>query len=133
MDESYRNLTDFIRRTSVTETFVDILLCAVPIWLAVMIGLLIGWSWRPRWTGLVYLGFRSKLRFLWTAPPGFGARRVWLAFTALSAFSVCRTLWSRLGSGAKKSIGEVPPSEAVSRLVLCSALLLRDKNNLILL
>ena len=117
MDESYRNLTDFIRRTSVAETFVDILLCAVPIWLAVMIGLLIGWSWRPRWTGLVYLGFRSKLRFLWTAPPGFGARRVWLAFTALSAFSVCRTLWSRLGSGGKKSVGEVPPSEAaVSRV-----------------
>ncbi|KAG2317350.1 hypothetical protein Bca4012_068245 [Brassica carinata] len=115
MDESYRNLTDFIRRTSVSETFVDILLCAVPIWLAVMIGLLIGWSWRPRWTGLVYLGFRSKLRFLWTAPPGFGARRVWIAFTALSAFSVCRTLWSRLGSSAKKSIGEDPPSEAVSR------------------
>ncbi|KAF2541268.1 hypothetical protein F2Q68_00031961 [Brassica cretica] len=118
MDESYRNLTDFIRRTSVPETFVDILLCAVPIWLAVMIGLLIGWSWRPRWTGLVYLGFRSKLRFLWTAPPGFGARRVWLAFTALSAFSVCRTLWSRLGSGAKKSDieEEIPPSgDAVSR------------------
>ncbi|KAJ0254766.1 Polyketide cyclase/dehydrase and lipid transport superfamily protein [Hirschfeldia incana] len=111
MDESYFNLTDFIRRTSVTETFVDILICAVPIWLAVMIGLLIGWSWRPRWTGLVYLGFRSKLRFLWTAPPGFGARRVWLAFTALSAFSVCRTLWSRLGSGAKKTTGEIPPSE----------------------
>ncbi|CAN7111709.1 unnamed protein product [Brassica rapa subsp. narinosa] len=119
MDESYRNLTDFIRRTSVPETFVDILLCAVPIWLAVMIGLLIGWSWRPRWTGLVYLGFRSKLRFLWTAPPGFGARRVWLAFTALSAFSVCRTLWSRLASGAKKSDIEeevIPPSgDAVSR------------------
>uniref|UniRef100_M4E4R2 START domain-containing protein n=1 Tax=Brassica campestris TaxID=3711 RepID=M4E4R2_BRACM len=113
------DLTDFIRRTSVPETFVDILLCAVPIWLAVMIGLLIGWSWRPRWTGLVYLGFRSKLRFLWTAPPGFGARRVWLAFTALSAFSVCRTLWSRLASGAKKSDIEeeiIPPSgDAVSR------------------
>ncbi|CAH8361478.1 unnamed protein product [Eruca vesicaria subsp. sativa] len=115
-EESYRNLTDFIRRTSVSETFVDILLCAVPIWLAVMIGLLIGWSWRPRWTGLVYLGFRSKLRFLWTAPPGFGARRVWLAFTALSAFSVCRTLWSRLGSSSKKSIGEIPPSGGVSRV-----------------
>ncbi|CAH2052969.1 unnamed protein product [Thlaspi arvense] len=124
MDETYFNLTGFLRSPSVTETFVDILLCAVPIWLAVMIGLLIGWSWRPRWTGLVYLGFRSKLRFLWTAPPGFGARRVWLAFTALSAFSVCRTLWSRLGANPKKSatptsIEELPPTEskAFSRLV----------------
>ncbi|ESQ47545.1 hypothetical protein EUTSA_v10020751mg [Eutrema salsugineum] len=112
MDETYRNLTDFLRRPSVTETFVDILLCAVPIWLAVMIGLVIGWSWRPRWTGLIYLGFRSKLRFLWTAPPGFGARRLWLAFTALSAFSVCRTLWSRLGTSAKKSATGSAPSSA---------------------
>lgn len=111
MDESYRNLTDL---TSVTETIVDILLCSVPIWLAVMIGLLIGWSWRPRWTGLVYLGLRSKLRFLCTVPPGFGARRVWLAFTA---FSVCRTLWSRLGSSEKRPEDIINPSgetEAIS-------------------
>uniref|UniRef100_A0A1J3IA26 StAR-related lipid transfer protein 7, mitochondrial n=1 Tax=Noccaea caerulescens TaxID=107243 RepID=A0A1J3IA26_NOCCA len=118
MDGSYLNFTDFLRRPSVTETFVDILLCAVPIWLAVMIGLLIGWSWRPRWTGLIYLGFRSKLRFLWTAPPGFGARRLWLAFTALSAFSVCRTLWSSLGTKKSAPMEENPPNgdtEAFSR------------------
>ncbi|CDY10698.1 BnaA05g16640D [Brassica napus] len=77
-----------------------------------MIGLLIGWSWRPRWTGLVYLGLRSKLRFLCTVPPGFGARRVWLAFTALS---LCRTLWSRLGSSDKKP-EESGETEAISRV-----------------
>lgn len=107
---------DFFNKPSVTETFVDILLCAVPIWVAVMIGLLIGWSWRPRWTGLVYLGFRSKLRFLLTAPPGFGARRIWLAFTALSVFSVFRTLWSKIGSTSKKSSvnnGLAPSSKPV--------------------
>ncbi|GMP25843.1 hypothetical protein CsSME_00002515 [Camellia sinensis var. sinensis] len=57
-----------------------------------MIGLVIGWSWRPRWTGLLYLGHCSKLRLTWTAPPGFGAWRFWLAFTA---FSVGWRLWSR--------------------------------------
>ncbi|CAL5360806.1 unnamed protein product [Camellia sinensis] len=46
----------------------------------------------PMWTGLLYLGLRSKLRFAWTALPGFGAWRFWLAFTA---FSVGRRLWSR--------------------------------------
>lgn len=95
MEDIFHGFTELLNRPTIIETFVDILLCAVPIWLAVMIGLVIGWSWRPRWTGLVYLGFRSKLRFVWTAPPGFGARRLWLAFTALSAFSVARTLWSR--------------------------------------
>ncbi|KAG2306683.1 hypothetical protein Bca52824_026431 [Brassica carinata] len=99
MDKSYRNL---LRRSSITETFVDILLCSVPIWLAVMIGLLIGWSWRPRWTGLVYLGLRSKLRFLWTAP-------------RIRRSSFCRTLWSRLGSSEKKP-EESGETEAISRV-----------------
>ncbi|KAL5542146.1 hypothetical protein UlMin_009856 [Ulmus minor] len=103
MDEPFFDLVEFLKKPSITETFVDILLCAVPIWLAVMIGLVIGWSWRPRWTGLVFLGLRSKFRFLWTAPPGFGARRLWLAFTALSAFSVCRTIWSNFRNKGKGS------------------------------
>ncbi|ESR33364.1 hypothetical protein CICLE_v10005003mg [Citrus x clementina] len=103
MDEVLFEMMEFLKRPSITETLVDILLCAVPIWLAVMIGLVIGWSWRPRWTGLVFLGLRSKFRFIWTAaPPGFGARRLWLAFTALSAFSACRVLWNNFkGKGAK--------------------------------
>ncbi|CAH2079174.1 unnamed protein product [Thlaspi arvense] len=113
MDETYSDLMHFLKKPSFAETFVDIILCAVPIWLAVMIGLLIGWSWRPRWTGLIYLGFRSKLRFLWTAPPGFGARRLWLAFTALSAFSVCRTIWSRLDKSAAGSSASSQTPELV--------------------
>ncbi|XP_057538867.1 uncharacterized protein LOC130816964 isoform X2 [Amaranthus tricolor] len=104
MEDEYglHNLIRFMKQPAIIETFVDILLCAVPIWLAVMIGLLIGWSWRPRWTGLIYIGFRSKFRFLWTAPPGFGARRLWLAFTALSAFSVLRSLWSSVRGNNKQ-------------------------------
>ncbi|KAL8486568.1 hypothetical protein ACS0TY_023304 [Phlomoides rotata] len=89
------NALEFFNSTTLMEAFVDILVCAVPIWVAVMIGLLIGWSWRPRWSGLVFLGLRSKLRFIWTLPPGLGARRFWFAFTALSAFSLCRGLWFR--------------------------------------
>lgn len=111
MEEPFFDVVEFLRRPSIAETFVDILLCAVPIWVAVMIGLVVGWSWRPRWTGLVYLGFRSKLRFLWTLPPGFGARRLWLAFSALSAFSVCRTVWSNFKRRSKAS-----PATAASEL-----------------
>ncbi|PON53246.1 START domain containing protein [Parasponia andersonii] len=110
MEESFFDLVEFLRRPSITETFVDILLCSVPIWLAVMIGLVIGWSWRPRWTGLVFLGLRSKFRFLWTAPPGFGARRFWLAFTALSAFSVLRTVWYNFRNKGKVSPPNCPDS-----------------------
>ncbi|KAL8162755.1 hypothetical protein V2J09_014244 [Rumex salicifolius] len=107
-DGGFFDLVKFIQNPVVMESFVDILLCAVPIWLAVMIGLVIGWSWRPRWTGLVYLGLRSKFRFLLSAaamPPGFGAHRIWFALTALSAFSVMRTLWSYLRGKLKESEG----------------------------
>ncbi|XP_008805969.1 uncharacterized protein LOC103718779 isoform X1 [Phoenix dactylifera] len=112
MGDMYTNIVDFMRRPAVVETLIDILLCAVPIWVAVMIGLVIGWSWRPRWTGLLFLGMRSKFRFLWTAPPGLGARRLWLAFTALSAFSVCRKLWS---SFKGKGEGSPAPEDSASR------------------
>lgn len=114
MDGTFFDLMEFWKRPSITETLVDILLCAVPIWLAVMIGLVIGWSWRPRWTGLVFLGFRSKFRFIWTAPPGFGARRLWLAFTALSAFSACRAIWNNLKGKDSKSApaASAPPPTA---------------------
>ncbi|KAI3504197.1 hypothetical protein L1887_32742 [Cichorium endivia] len=103
-DQNYFvNLMDFINKPALIETFVDIFFCAVPIWVAVMVGVVIGWAWTPRWTSLVFLGFRSKLRgFAWTAPPGFGARRLWLAFTALSAFSVGRRLWSSFREKERK-------------------------------
>lgn len=78
-----------------------------------MIGVVIGWSWRPRWTSLVFQGLRSRLRILWTTaaapvPPWFGAHRLWLALTALSAFSVCGRLWSSFrGKSASAAAGNV--------------------------
>ncbi|KAK1379897.1 START domain-containing protein [Heracleum sosnowskyi] len=105
MEDFFFDLLEFVKKPALIETFVDILLCSVPIWLAVVIGLLIGWSWRPRWTGLVFLGLRPKLRFVWTFPPGFGARRLWLACTALSAFSVASRLWSNFRLSRRKSSG----------------------------
>ncbi|RWR86593.1 START domain-containing protein [Cinnamomum micranthum f. kanehirae] len=117
MEEVYGDFMEFMKRPALMEAFIDILLCAVPIWLAVMIGLVIGWSWRPRWTGIVFLGLRSRFRFIWTAPPGFGARRLWLAFTAFSAFSLCRRLWSKSSSKDKEEgspAGGAQPSANVA-------------------
>ncbi|XP_028097197.1 uncharacterized protein LOC114297047 [Camellia sinensis] len=92
MEQSFFDLIYFLHCPGLAETFLDVLLSSVPIWLAVMIDLVIGCSWRPRWTGLLYLSLRSKIRFAWIAPPRFGARRFWLAFTA---FSVGWRLWSK--------------------------------------
>ena len=102
MDVFNQTVRDMFRSQTVLETFVDVLLCLVPIWLAVTIGLFIGWSWRPRWTGLLFLGLRSKFRFAWTVPAGFGARQLWFAFTAFSAFSLTRKLLSKLHGRIRK-------------------------------
>lgn len=110
-------VVEFLSKPEIMETFVDIIVCVVPIWAAVMIGLLIGWSWRPRWTGLVFLGFRSKFRFLWTVPLGLGARRFWFAFTALSAFSVCRGLWFSFQGRNRKISAQEPASSALEASV----------------
>ncbi|CAM8952581.1 unnamed protein product [Rhodiola kirilowii] len=61
-DSSFFDPMDFIKRPSIYEAFVDILLCAVPIWVAVVIGMVIGWSWRPRWTENMFLGLRIRFR-----------------------------------------------------------------------
>lgn len=113
MENYIVDMIELVNKPAIVDTFVDILLCAVPIWLAVMIGLVIGWSWRPRWTGLLFLGLRSKLRFAWTLPPGLGARRLWLAFTALSAFSLGRRLWSDF-RGRKRKESDAPPESTLT-------------------
>ncbi|MCD7462306.1 hypothetical protein HAX54_048214 [Datura stramonium] len=113
--ERWVEFVELMNKPAIMETFVDILVCVVPIWVAIMIGLLIGWSWRPRWTGLVFLGLRSKInRFVWTVPPGFGARRLWLAFTALSAFSVGRKLWFNFQGRTRKPSAVAADSGSVS-------------------
>lgn len=96
------DIYQIFRKPALVETFVDIAMCLVPLWLAVMIGLLVGWAWKPRWAGLICLGMKSKIRFAWTAPPGFGARRLWFAITALTAFPVLRKLWSNFSDSKAK-------------------------------
>ncbi|KAI8016375.1 Transmembrane protein 87B [Camellia lanceoleosa] len=72
MEQSFFDFIYFLHCPGLAETFLDVLLSSVPIWLAIMIGLVIGRSWRPRWTGLLYLGLRSKLRSLDCYRQGLG-------------------------------------------------------------
>ncbi|XP_057841310.1 uncharacterized protein LOC131051004 [Cryptomeria japonica] len=102
MDQMGVGVYNFFRKPAVLETFLDVILGLMPLWLAVMIGLIVGWSWKPKWAGLICLGMRSKVRFAWTAPPGFGARRLWFAITALSAYPVLKKLWSNFNDAKAK-------------------------------
>lgn len=86
----------------------------IPYWFAAMAGLLIGWSWCPRWAAaLVFLAVRCRSRFVWTAPPGLGARRFWFALTALSAFSLLNRFFRRCRASSKDGSLAVPQPSVV--------------------
>jgi hypothetical protein len=74
----------------VLDTAVDMMFCMTPIWMAIAVGLIVGWSWKPRWVSFILLGLRSRPRLVWETPPGFGARRFWLAMTAVSALPMLK-------------------------------------------
>lgn len=82
-------------KPAVLETAADMMFFMVPIWVALAIGFIVGWSWKPNWVSLILLGIRSRPRLVWETPPGFGARRLWLAMTAVSAFPILKEAWKK--------------------------------------
>jgi hypothetical protein len=48
----------------VAEMVVDVLVYAMSIWVAVMIGLVVSWSWHPRWMGLLFLSLGTHLHII---------------------------------------------------------------------
>lgn len=85
-------------KPAVLETAADMMFFMVPIWVALAIGFIVGWSWKPNWVSLIILGIRSRPRLVWETPPGFGARRLWLAMTAVSAFPILKEAWKKFSA-----------------------------------
>eukprot|EP00252_Welwitschia_mirabilis_P011343 TRINITY_DN254_c0_g2_i1.p1 TRINITY_DN254_c0_g2~~TRINITY_DN254_c0_g2_i1.p1 ORF type:complete len:433 (+),score=49.99 TRINITY_DN254_c0_g2_i1:404-1702(+) len=72
------------------KTLVDLVMSVVPVWLAVMIGLIVGWAWRPRWAGFIFMGLRSlRPQFVLGFTPSVNA-----FLTAFFGFPLLRNLWT---------------------------------------
>eukprot|EP00897_Mesotaenium_endlicherianum_P001262 jgi/Mesen1/1163/ME000124S00195 len=84
------------------EVGADMLIMLVPIWFSIAVGLILGWSWKPRWVSLLVVALRSRPRLAWSFPPGFGARRIWLAATAAAAVPAVHLAWSQLLTWVKE-------------------------------
>ncbi len=67
------------------EAVMDASTLLLPIWISVTVGLIVGWSWKPRWVSLLVVALRSRSRLPWLLLPGFGARQLWMTLTALMA------------------------------------------------
>ncbi|KAK3143163.1 hypothetical protein QOZ80_4BG0359250 [Eleusine coracana subsp. coracana] len=46
-------LTGIFRQQTLGGAALDLAVLAAPLWVAALVGLLIGWAWRPRWAGAV--------------------------------------------------------------------------------
>ncbi|XP_068666719.1 uncharacterized protein [Aristolochia californica] len=99
------------------EAALGVLVAVIPYWIAAVVGLLIGWWWRPQWVAaLVFLASRGRFRLVWTVPPRLRARRLWLALTALSVFSVLNRIFRRFKAPSKSVRSENAITAASSAL-----------------
>ncbi|KAG6550425.1 hypothetical protein Mapa_008388 [Marchantia paleacea] len=98
MDMMGKQTLGMFNKPAIVETCADLMVSMLPFWVAIVIGLVVGWSWKPRWVSFLFLGLRSRPRLVWSTPPGFGARRVWLAVTALTAYPVLKEAWPKFRS-----------------------------------
>lgn len=57
------------------EPFTDCSTSMVSLWTAVMVGILIGWIWKPRWVSSVLVSLKIKPCDLWSSP--FEIQRLW--------------------------------------------------------
>nr|XP_010934199.1 uncharacterized protein LOC105054408 [Elaeis guineensis] len=89
-------LIEILRKPTVGNVVAELALFAAPLWIAVLVGLFVGWAWRPRWAAGLVGGQNVTL----------GGRRVHLSET-LSVDSFKAQLPSSISSSiSDKSSGE---------------------------
>ncbi|KAL8170378.1 hypothetical protein V2J09_022182 [Rumex salicifolius] len=78
-------LLGILERPTMWDVMIDLTILAIPLWLAVIVGVVLGWSWRPKWANFVTdfpvpslspIGFDSI--------PGFGSLKAQLPCLAPS-------------------------------------------------
>ncbi|XP_047337333.1 uncharacterized protein LOC124941109 [Impatiens glandulifera] len=52
-------LWEILQRPTVWDIMIDLFVLTIPIWIAVFVGVLVGWSWKPKWVNLSVDGLDS--------------------------------------------------------------------------
>ncbi|XP_057478584.1 uncharacterized protein LOC130765974 [Actinidia eriantha] len=52
---------EFLERPTIGGVLVDMLLFLVPVWIAFVVGVIVGWAWKPRWAATQ--GYNGKFNF----------------------------------------------------------------------
>lgn len=48
----WKVLLEILQRPTVGDVVVELMLFLGPVWIAVLVGLVVGWAWKPRWANL---------------------------------------------------------------------------------
>lgn len=46
-------LLEIFQRPSIADVLRELVLFIIPLWIAVIVGVLVGWAWKPKWVSLV--------------------------------------------------------------------------------
>lgn len=45
-------LVEIFQRPSIGDVIAELMMVIAPLWIAVLVGVLVGWSWKPKWANL---------------------------------------------------------------------------------
>ncbi|THU73105.1 hypothetical protein C4D60_Mb04t19290 [Musa balbisiana] len=69
-------LTEVLRKPTMGGVVAELAILAAPLWIAALVGLLLGWAWRPRWaTGIAAGGEKAADSVAACSPPSDGLGR----------------------------------------------------------
>lgn len=66
-------LMGIFRQQTLGGAALELAALAAPLWLAALVGLLIGWAWRPRWAGVVVGDHNAQQAAQLPPPPAAAA------------------------------------------------------------
>ncbi|CAA6666663.1 unnamed protein product [Spirodela intermedia] len=58
----FGSLVEALRQPTIGGVVAELVLFSVPVWLALFVGLLVGWAWRPRWAADLVCGEKGNSR-----------------------------------------------------------------------
>ncbi|CAH9141321.1 unnamed protein product [Cuscuta epithymum] len=101
-------LVEIFQKKSIGDGILELMMWTTPIWVAVVVGVLVGWAWRPRWADLCsstdsFVSMVSSSSCLQQLFTGFSSRFISEEISQLTPNSSSSLLWE---SGNSEAVDE---------------------------
>nr|GMD10394.1 START domain-containing proteins involved in steroidogenesis/phosphatidylcholine transfer [Ipomoea batatas] len=79
-------LLEIFQRPSIGDVILELMVFTTPIWVAVVIGVLVGWAWKPRWANLC--ASRDSFDSFVLSSTGINLQQVFSGFSSIPALKL---------------------------------------------